>query len=389
MMVIRSTSVKLFVLSWLFASGVDASVRGPAAGLYENSTGAPLVALLDSAKKAIDIEIYQMSDPLVFKAILAAQDDGVKVRILQEPAPVGETCNIFESPNQSIDDDKCTRMKTFRKAVVAKGGVYAPFNKKLCGGATAGCVQHGKMVIVDAKAALLSTGNFNSTNLCNKKEKPGKCNRDYSYIVHYAPAIQILGQIFERDLEGRPYNLKTLLSRSGAADLSVSPFSLAPIADLIRSAKSTIIIQQQYLKDPKLNDLLLAAAKAGVKVKVNVASVCAFGEPSETDVKKWTATYSEFEAAGIQVRAFTRKVTVGGLDGYLHAKAIVVDGKTAWVGSVNGSTQSIGSNREFGIFFDGERDVKRMLTFMEGDFKHPGGESWQESIECKKDKLAI
>lgn len=389
MTVIRSTSVKLFVLSWLVALGAGASIREPASGLYENASETPLVALLDSAKRAIDIEIYQMGDPLVFKAILAAQADGVKVRILQEPNPVGENCGIFDPPNKSTDDDKCSKLKEFRQKVVANGGVYAPFNKRLCGGATTGCVQHGKMVIVDAKAALLSTGNFNSTNLCNKKENPDKCNRDYSYIVRYAPAIQILGQIFERDLAGRPYNLQSILSRAGAADLSVSPYSFSPIAALINSAKSSIIIQEQYLKDPKMNDLLKAAAKAGVKVRVNVASVCAFGAPSETDVKKWTATYSAFEAVGIKVRAFTRKVKVGGLDGYLHAKAIVVDGKTAWVGSINGSTQSIGSNREFGVFFDGERDVKRLLTFMDGDFKHPGGESWQDSLDCKNDKVAI
>ncbi|MBS1964061.1 MAG: phosphatidylserine/phosphatidylglycerophosphate/cardiolipin synthase family protein [Bdellovibrionales bacterium] len=401
---LRSASVRLFVLSLFasFAAGTALSAPTPPAGLYENSTGAPIVALLDSAQHSIDIEIYTMGDPVVRKAILNALADRVKVRIIQEPTPVGSSCKIFgigSAPNPSAapdepgspDDLACAELKAFRNQVLKAGGTYVPFNKILCGagsgGATPGCVEHGKMIIVDGKAALLSTGNFDSTNLCNAKENPERCNRDYDYIIHYAPAIQILGQIFEQDLRGKPYNLKALLGRAGARDLTVSPFSLPPLVQFIRSAKRSIRLQEQYLKEPTINAELLAAAKRGVQLYLNVASACAFGTPRESDAAKWTQTYKTFEEAGAKIRAFTSEMRVGNRPGYLHAKAIVVDDQTAWVGSTNGSSLSVSSNREFGVFFDGARDMNLLLRFMKADFANPHGESWQESLQCKRDRV--
>lgn len=379
---LRSACFRIFVLFYLTAS--IAQARTPTAGVYESSTAAPLIDLLDSAQSRIDIEIYTMKDPIVQKAILNALADHVKVRIVQEPTPVGSACHVFEDAQQA-DDADCAKLKEFRAKVLKAGGTYVPFSKHLCGGATSGCVEHGKMVIVDAKAAMLSTGNFDSTNLCNRSQKPLRCNRDYDYITRHAPAIQILGQIFERDLAGKPYDLKALLARPGANDLTVSPFSLEPLVAFIRSAKSSIRIQEQYLKDPAMNDEILAAAKRGVDVSINVASACSFGKPTDLDAQKWSATYGAFEKAGAKIRVFTSSMKVGGVKGYLHAKAIVVDDKTGWVGSVNGSTQSVGSNREFGIFFDAPKDVDYLVRFMTGDFKNPSGESWRDSLLCKKD----
>ena len=384
---LRSASVQLFIASFLIGSAEAFAGPPPPPGLYENSTNAQIVNMLDSASKTIDIEIYQMDDTIVQRAVLSALTDHVQVRIIQEPSPVGDPCKIFEDLNTALDDARCTLLKTFRAKVVNAGGTYLPFSKRLCGGATTGCVEHGKMILIDGNAALISTGNFNSTNLCNKAEHPKNCDRDYTYISHSLPSIQVLGQIFERDLNGSPYDMSTILNRSGADALTVSPFSLKPLTAFISSAKSTIDIQEQYLKDPEMNAALLTAVKSGVKVRINVASACYFGHPSANDVKKWNATYSEFENAGAEIRIFTRHVDVGGVPGYLHAKAIIIDGKAAWIGSVNGSTQSLGSNREYGIFFNNPRDVSTLSKFMQSDFNNPNAESWQDSIICRNDAI--
>ena len=79
---------KLRIVLVLFSLVATAEAAVPAAGFYENASNSPLIALLDSARELIDIEIYTMNDPIVQKAILAAQADGVKVRIVQEPTPV-------------------------------------------------------------------------------------------------------------------------------------------------------------------------------------------------------------------------------------------------------------------------------------------------------------
>ncbi|POA74772.1 hypothetical protein C1882_29035, partial [Pseudomonas sp. FW305-E2] len=68
---------------------------------------------------------------------------------------------------------------------------------------------------------------------------------------------------------------------------------------------------------------------------------------------------------------------------YLHAKAIIVDGAHAWVGSVNGSTTSLSDNREYGIFLDDNNLINQLDKFVSSDFNNNASESWQDSIVCK------
>ena len=82
---------------------------------------------------------------------------------------------------------------------------------------------------------------------------------------------------------------------------------------------------------------------------------------------------------------FTRRIVVGGRPGYLHAKAIIVDGKKAWVGSVNGSTAALTNNREFGIFVTEPALISKLSKSILSDFSDPRGESWVDSVECKYD----
>jgi hypothetical protein len=161
---IQSSVVRLLIGSCLFASVAQAAA--PAQGFYENSTSTPLIALLDSAQSTIDIEIYTMNDPIAQRAVLNALAAHVRVRIIQEPTPVGAPCKVFD-PSTSADNASCTALKLFKAKVLAAGGMYVPFTKNLCGSGIYGCVEHGKMVLVDGKIAMLSTGNFDSTNLCD------------------------------------------------------------------------------------------------------------------------------------------------------------------------------------------------------------------------------
>jgi len=142
------------------------------------------------------------------------------------------------------------------------------------------------------------------------------------------------------------------------------------------------------LKNPEMNNELIAASKRGVKVYVIVSSVCAFGDPSKSDpneITQWNQTYSAFDNAGINTRVFTKQMLIDGIGGYLHAKTIVVDQSRAWVGSVNGSTQALTSNREFGLFFNESDQVTKLSQDMSADFDSSNAETWQESAACAKD----
>lgn len=376
-MIIRLESQVLFL--GLFLALIGFNKQAFSDEIYENSVANPLVSLIQGAQKSIDIEIYTMEDATVRAELQNAITRGVQLRIIQEPSPVGIACKIFGAA-ASNDTSLCTDEKNFVSFVVAHGGQYVPFSKALSGNPNSNCFEHGKMVIVDQSRVLLSTGNFDPTSLCDASASPKNCDRDFSFVSEQVTVIKSLQTVFQNDLVGSTTDFSTLDSQ-----LNVSPQSMKPITDFIASAKNSLLIENQYLQDPTMNQAILDAAHRGVQISVMVASACSFGKPKASEVTKWNNTYSAFEAAGITSKAFTAQMTINGIRGYLHAKAMIADGTRAWVGSVNGSTTALSNNREFGMFFSDPTLVSSLNQYLLADFNHPKAESWQDSLNCKND----
>ena len=367
---------------------LDLLDRLPMAGFYDNSAGSPIFALVAGAQSSIDIEIYEMQDADVRSALRQAMSRGVRIRVVQEPAPLEDPCTIFELGSGHADAS-CNDQRKLKDEIIAHGGAYVPFNKEaLCADPTYSCFEHGKMVLVDQKIALLSTGNFNSSNLCNLSQAPTKCNRDYTMILRAPDQVAFLQSVFDADLKTSKYDLAGLIRTSGMQDqITVSPFSLDPLLNLIRSAKTSIKIENQYLKERAMNDALIAAAQRGVKVEITVASLCSFGPPSSKESQIATDIFTQFDAAGISVRLMPSQFQIRGKPGYLHAKSMIIDGVKAWVGSVNGSTSATSNNREFGVIFQNPEWISGLEKIMDADHASPDMETWRDSLACKLDKL--
>ena len=347
---------------------------------FENSSGSPILSLIQGAKQSIDLETYTMNDPKVDEALRSAATRGVRVNVVEESSPVGATCHPFGgSTSPSSQTPECLRQQDLVNFINKNGGTYTPFSKSLCGKPGSRCYQHGKIAIIDGKAALISTGNFDVTSLCDIASGAKNCDRDYSILTSDGAVISSISSVFNHDLKGSPSDLNNL----GSPRLTVSPDSMKPIVDFITSARSTLQIETQYLQDPTMNQAIVDAANRGVKVSVMVSSACSFGKPTASVVKKWTATYTAFDSAGINTRIFDAKMKVGGIKGYLHAKAIIVDGVHAWLGSVNGSTTALSDNREYGLFIDDGALISKLNQFVTSDFANPLAESWQDSIVCQ------
>jgi phosphatidylserine/phosphatidylglycerophosphate/cardiolipin synthase-like enzyme len=368
---------------------------GAALSFYNNADGSPLLSLIQGASTSLDIEIYTVGDARIRDAIRAALSRGVHIRIIQEPAPVESSCKIFDASSSAGGAD-CNDERSLVAEVNSGGGTYIPFNKAaLCGAGSGGpasytstssaCYQHGKMILVDGAQALVSTGNFDATNLCDLSEKPARCNRDYTSVTGDADVVGALSEIFEADLRGSSYDLNPILTDAVREKLTVSPLSLQPLVDFIQSAQTSLVVQNQYLEEPTLNAALVAAARAGRQVSVMVASECAFGKPTASERAKTSSIYSEFDAAGITSRMFSSSLRIDGKPGYLHAKAMVADGSRAWMGSVNGSTTSVSHNREFGVYFSDPAEVGKLADQMNADLAASGAETWQDSLNCAQD----
>jgi cardiolipin synthase len=354
--------------------------------IFEN-TSSPILSLINGSKSSIDLEIYTMKDSSVIAALKAAMSRGVKLRIVQTGYTL-DSCPVFEAPSSS-DDPTCTPLKAFVAYVRANGGEYVPFSNQLCGTPGQNCFQHGKILIADASTIMISTGNFDPTSLCDLAQNPTTCNRDFSLVTSDASVISTVQEIYNNDLKGTTFNLKNILSSPAAERVTVSPDSMTPLLALIQSAKTSIQVENQYLEDPTMNAALATAARRGVKVTVMVASVSAFGKLDPTkdawQINQWTQIFTQFDQAGVQSKIFNGSMLIKKTAGYLHAKIILVDGAQAWVSSVNGSTESITENREYGILSTDPQVVKLLNTVLTGDFANPHAETWQESLACKKD----
>jgi phosphatidylserine/phosphatidylglycerophosphate/cardiolipin synthase-like enzyme len=383
----------ILTLLALLVSSAQAATSPPAPGLYLNSEGSPLFQLLQSASTSIDIEIYTMSDKQLRASLRAALAKKVKIRIVKDPNPLGEACDLFFGTDSTVDtaSEQSADCQDQRKLVTqikaVPGNAFIAFDKsKQCpnGGGKDGqsCFEHGKIVVADQKTALVSTGNFDNTNFCIAAEHPATCNRDWTVINTDNTVVSALETIFTHDLQDSTSSIESLIPSNV---MTASPFSEAPLVAFIETAHDTIDIETQYLKDPAINNALIAAAKNGKKVSVTVASIAAFGTPSAFDAGEARTTYSQFDEAGISSMMFDQADLINGVPGYMHAKAIVLDGNRAWVGSENGSTTSMSQNREYGVFFDDAGMVQKLLTVIRQDHDNSASETWQESLACKMD----
>lgn len=381
-------------------------------GPFINSETPTVAEVIGLARQSIDIEIYEMADPGVRAALrqALARSSPVRLRVIKEPQPIGETCDPFmqgglkkapkanKKSNKNSAQEDCLDQQSLTQEIIKKGGSFVPFNKdQLCGQKQkqGRCYQHGKIIIIDKnRFALISTGNFNASNLCNIVYDPKNCNRDYTYITRDPEVLTALNEIFENDLKGQRYDLKALLIKNKVyGKLTVSPFSFDPLKDFILSAQSSIQIQNQYINpDSGLADILIQKAKewrlsekpntTQRVIEVLLTDVCFYGKVSEKKAYQLHLMFSAMEAAGIQIRMFTKDHKIKGRPGYLHAKTLIIDKQKAWLGSVNGSATSLNQNREFGIFFSHQSRVEQLGLFLDSDFQEASNETWRDSLLC-------
>jgi phosphatidylserine/phosphatidylglycerophosphate/cardiolipin synthase-like enzyme len=376
-------------------------------GPFVNSETPTVTEIIGLARQSLDIEIYQMADPGVRSALrkALAKANPVRVRVIKEPNSIGETCDVFAqgglkkatASTKGPAQEDCLDQQALTREILRGGGAFVPFNKEqLCGQnqKKGPCFQHGKLIIVDKnRFALISTGNFNASNLCDIVYDPKNCNRDYTYITRDPEVISALNEIFENDLKGQRYDLKAILINHKVHDkITVSPFAYDPLKDFLLSAQTSIQIQNQYINpDSGIPEVLLQKAKewsladkpnSNRKIEVLLTDVCFFGKISEKKAFQLHLMFSAMEAEGIQVRMFTKDHKIGNRPGYLHAKAIVVDKQRGWIGSVNGSSSSLNQNREFGIFFSHPSRIEQLSLFLDTDFQHSSNETWRDSLLC-------
>lgn len=298
----------------LLAAGCASSGSGQGAATTTPSTGSgtvgvivepdqgigPIDALLRSPQHSLDMVMYELVDTTVEQILAADAARGVTVRVV-------------------LDDRLERRANTPAYQYLNANGVHAVWAP------TAYAATHEKAVVIDAGTpaarAVVMTLNLTSRYYSD--------TRDFA-VVDTAPAdVNAIDAAFVANFEGQAPD-----SAPPGADLVWSPGSSAALVELIGSATSTLSVENEEMSASPVIAALEGAARRGVQVHVTM-----------TRDSEWASHFDALNAAGVAVRTYADSDSVL----YIHAKAIVVDGHQAFVGSENFSDASLDENRELGL----------------------------------------
>jgi phosphatidylserine/phosphatidylglycerophosphate/cardiolipin synthase-like enzyme len=278
----------------------------------DGQSGAQVVSAINAAKTSVHMTMYLLSNTSVINALIARHKAGVDVKVLLDSSTTTSNTSVY---NQ-----------------LKSAGVSVAWSS------TQFTFTHEKCVIIDGKTAWIMTMNLTQSS--------PDSNREYLAIDTTPGDITEAEAIFAGDFTGKP-------PTSATGPLVVAPINaVSSIVNLINSAKTTIDLEGEELSDYHTADALKAALGRGVKVRVVLSDV--------TQTSSGQAAVAEVKGAGGKL------VTVS--TPYIHAKTLVADGTTAYVGSENFSTGSLQYNRELGVIFSIPSEVQKITSTISTDF---------------------
>jgi len=151
--------------------------------------------------------------------------------------------------------------------------------------------------------------------------------------------------------------------------------SAQPILDAIAGAKKSLRVKMFVFSDPSLVKAVVAAHERGVKVQVMLNAARRSGEDDNKETRK------TLQKAGIELMDSNPEF------GVTHEKSMVVDEATAFIKSLNWSTENFTVTRDYAISTTHPHEVGEMLECFDADWhrkKFEPGES-AHLIWCPND----
>jgi phosphatidylserine/phosphatidylglycerophosphate/cardiolipin synthase-like enzyme len=275
-----------------------------------------LVNAIQHARHSIDMSMYELSDGSIERELIAKAHSGVTVRVLLDAAYYGTS-------------DNAPAVALLRASSVHVE--WAPSSQ----------IFHAKYLVIDKSSAFVGTGNLDSSDYSS--------TRDFWVEDRLASDVRAIESTFSDD-----FARKGIPPRSSGG-LVWSPGSTSTLVDLIASARRTLLVENEEMDSPSIEQALVTAAKRGVLVKV----VMTYDSSSK-------AALVQLEGAGVHVHVLNSSQL------YIHAKAICVDCEvssgTVFIGSENFSTSSLSYNRELGVVTDTPKAVDAVMDAVNSDY---------------------
>jgi cardiolipin synthase A/B len=275
--------------------------------------------LITSAKKSIDMTMYELTDVTVTDALASAAANGLTVRVILDQ-----------------NDEKTANTPAYNYLEKNKVAVHWA-NPKYA-------VTHQKTITVDqTTSAILTlnlTPNYYSTS------------RDFAVITNNPADVAAIETTFNAD-----FSNATITPPTGENLIWSPTNSLSSLEGLINGATQSLLISQEEFSEPAIESALVSALKRGVSVTL-----------VQEDVEgAYTTALNTLKAAGAKIAVYTSNKGY-----YIHAKTVLADYNTAaaklFVGSENFSTASLTENRELGLIFSDAACMTGVYTAISKDF---------------------
>lgn len=277
---------------------------------------APVLSEIDSARCEINLSIYLLSDQRVMDSLAAAHDRGVRVRVQLEEDPFGGGWSSAENVTAWMND-------------IGIEWRWTPARFQF---------SHAKYMVIDRQVAVIMNQNLT--------ESAFDGNREFGAVTTNPAIVAETLTVFETDWIDEPLG-------ESLVDLVTSPEnSRVALLGMIASAKSSIDLYAEVIRDDDFVAALGDAANRGVRVRLIV------NESSDALDQEYNVRLANL---GIEIR-FSGKL-------YIHAKTLIVDNGVAFIGSQNPTANSFDNNREIGLALDDPIGLYRCSSVFQRDWE--------------------
>jgi len=281
----------------------------------------PIYSLIATAKKSIDMTMYELTDVTVMDALAKAAAGGVTVRVILDQN--GEKMSNTPAYNY---------LTQHNVAVHWANPAYA--------------LTHQKTITVDQTTSAIMTLNLTPVDYAE--------TRDFAVITNDAADVAAIETTFNADFTN------TSITAPTGDNLVWSPTnSLSSLEGLINGATKSLLIAQEEFDESAIQSALISALKRGVSVTL----------VQENENNKYTTELTAMKQAGAKIAVYSSTKTNAY---YIHAKAILADYGTAnaklFLGSENLTSESLTKNRELGLIFSDAASMTGVYNAITKDF---------------------
>jgi cardiolipin synthase len=294
----------------------------------------------DAAKSEIRIEICVLEDPQILQHIQAARQRGVRVRVIVDRRKYNDT---------ALEQEHLAQYLTSSGGQLHLSNPIFPRS-------------FPKIILIDSRLLVVGSACLDETTFMQY--------RDFATSSTDRQILRSLQGLFENDWaysggvgEQPPaFNPTPPFSRN---NLIISPVNGGErLVRLYQSARRTLDVYTELLGNSTLESELGAAVARGVRVRL-IAPQMVNGGGSDIQTLQYDSLVA-LAGAGVELHVSGPNETLQ--TPYMHARAAVVDGKIAYLGSLSLSPDSITFNREMGLILHRGSVVRKLETQFQSDF---------------------